>query len=204
MAESNATTAIAVRHQIESMVAAGQSNADIDQTLVSEYGQTILLVPPDAGGIPVIWIIPIVLGAAALTGVGVALLASQPRLRRAEGRRGRAVSIDESPRTGQAERGPRDERWYLTDEREFLQRSLADADREREAGDLSAEDHALLVARDGPRLADVEGELAALDAAAAATSPTGTPLSSGGGSRASPSVGPWRCGASSALWARAC
>ena len=71
MAESNATTAIAVRHQIETMVAAGQSDADIDQTLVSEYGQTILLVPPDAGGIPVIWIIPIVLGAAALTGVGI-------------------------------------------------------------------------------------------------------------------------------------
>jgi cytochrome c-type biogenesis protein CcmH len=71
VAESNATTAIAVRHQIESMVAAGRSNADIDQALVSEYGQTILLVPPDAGGVPVIWIIPIVLGAAALAGVGV-------------------------------------------------------------------------------------------------------------------------------------
>ena len=49
VAESNATTAIAVRHQIETMVAAGQSDADIDRTLVSEYGETILLVPPDAG-----------------------------------------------------------------------------------------------------------------------------------------------------------
>ena len=58
VAESNATTAIAVRHQIESMVAAGASTSDIDQTLVSEYGQTILLVPPDAGGVPVIWIVP--------------------------------------------------------------------------------------------------------------------------------------------------
>jgi tetratricopeptide (TPR) repeat protein len=81
------------------------------------------------------------------------------------------MSVDESPRTGQSEREPRDERWYLTDEREFLQRSLLDADREREAGDLSSEDHALLVARDSARLADVEDELAALDAAAAA-SPT--------------------------------
>jgi cytochrome c-type biogenesis protein CcmH/NrfF len=71
VAQSNATTAIAVRHQIESMVSAGRSTADIDQALVSEYGQTILLVPPDAGGVPVIWIIPIVLGAAALVGVGV-------------------------------------------------------------------------------------------------------------------------------------
>jgi cytochrome c-type biogenesis protein CcmH/NrfF len=71
VAESNATTAIAVRHQIETMVAAGSSTADIDQTLVSEYGQTILLVPPDAGGVPLIWIIPIVFGAAAVVGVGV-------------------------------------------------------------------------------------------------------------------------------------
>ncbi len=71
VAESNATTAIAVRHQIETMVAAGRSDADIDRTLVSEYGQTILLVPPNAGGVPVIWIIPIVLGAGALAGVGL-------------------------------------------------------------------------------------------------------------------------------------
>jgi cytochrome c-type biogenesis protein CcmH/NrfF len=71
VAQSNATTAIAVRHQIESMVSAGRSNAEIDQTLVSEYGQTILLVPPDAGGVPLIWIIPIVLGAGALVVVGV-------------------------------------------------------------------------------------------------------------------------------------
>jgi tetratricopeptide (TPR) repeat protein len=82
------------------------------------------------------------------------------------------MSIDESLGTGRSEREPRDERWYLTDEREFLRRSLADADREAEAGDLSSEDHALLVARDRSRLAEVEGELAALDAAA--STPSGT------------------------------
>jgi len=71
VAQSNATTAIAVRHQIESMVAAGRSSAEIDQVLVAEYGQTILLVPPDAGGVPLIWVVPLVLGAAALAGVGV-------------------------------------------------------------------------------------------------------------------------------------
>jgi cytochrome c-type biogenesis protein CcmH len=71
VAQSDSTTALAVRHQIESMVAAGQSTSDIDETLVSEYGQSILLTPPDAGGLPVIWIIPAVLGAAALAGVGV-------------------------------------------------------------------------------------------------------------------------------------
>jgi cytochrome c-type biogenesis protein CcmH/NrfF len=71
VAESNATTAIAVRHQIEGLVASGRSTAQIDQVLVSEYGQTILLVPPDTGGVPLIFIIPLVLGAAALAGVGV-------------------------------------------------------------------------------------------------------------------------------------
>jgi cytochrome c-type biogenesis protein CcmH len=71
VAQSNSTTAIAVRHQIESMVASGNSTADIDQTLVSEYGQTILLTPPDSGGLPLIWIIPLVLGVGAVAAVGV-------------------------------------------------------------------------------------------------------------------------------------
>jgi tetratricopeptide (TPR) repeat protein len=78
------------------------------------------------------------------------------------------MSGDGSSTTAEQEHTPRDERWYLTDEREFLRRSLADADREREAGDLSVEDHALLVGRDRSRLAEVEDELAALDAATSA------------------------------------
>ena len=71
VAESSATTAIAVRHQIERMVTEGRSTAAIDQVLVSEYGPSILLVPPDPGGVPLIWLLPVVLGAAALAGVGV-------------------------------------------------------------------------------------------------------------------------------------
>jgi len=78
------------------------------------------------------------------------------------------MSIDESPKA-ERPRPTGDERWYLTDEREFLQRSLADADRERDAGDLSVEDHVLLVARDRTRLDEVEAELAALEAAAVAS-----------------------------------
>ncbi len=64
------------------------------------------------------------------------------------------------------------ERWFLTDQREFLRRSLEDAGREHEAGDLSDEDHAVLVARDSARLAEVEAELAALGPV---TAPTGPP-----------------------------
>jgi cytochrome c-type biogenesis protein CcmH/NrfG len=70
---------------------------------------------------------------------------------------------DESGRDerGRDETG-RGERWYLEDEREFLCRSLDDAEREHEAGDLSDDDHTLLVARDSARLAEVEAELALL------------------------------------------
>ena len=74
------------------------------------------------------------------------------------------------------ERTPRsreDDRWHLRDERDFLRRSLDDADREHRAGDLSDEDHAVLVARDASRLAEVEAELASLgpDAVARAEPP---------------------------------
>jgi cytochrome c-type biogenesis protein CcmH len=71
VADSDATTAIAVRHQIQSMVDAGRSTQAIDQVLVSEYGQTILLEPPDSGGIPLIYVVPLVLGAGVLVGVGI-------------------------------------------------------------------------------------------------------------------------------------
>jgi len=69
--------------------------------------------------------------------------------------------------TGAVERGAehRDsggERWYLNDEREFLLRSIDDAAREHDAGDLSDADYGVLMGRDRSRLAEVEAELAAL------------------------------------------
>jgi cytochrome c-type biogenesis protein CcmH/NrfF len=60
VAQSNESTALAVRHQIGRLVNEGRSTAQIEQTLVSQYGSTILLVPPDAGGFSVLWLIPIV------------------------------------------------------------------------------------------------------------------------------------------------
>ncbi len=71
VAQSNETTALAVRHEIERQVAAGQSTAQIEQTLTSQYGSTILLEPPDTGGVALIWLVPIVLGAGAIGVVGV-------------------------------------------------------------------------------------------------------------------------------------
>jgi cytochrome c-type biogenesis protein CcmH len=70
VAQSQETTAVAVRHEIEQQVARGESTAQIEQTLIDQYGQNILLEPPDAGGFAVIWIVPIVLAAGALVVVG--------------------------------------------------------------------------------------------------------------------------------------
>ena len=71
VAQSEASTALSVRHEIERLVAQGRSTAQIEQTLVNQYGQTILLEPPDADGFALIWIVPIVLGVAALAVIGV-------------------------------------------------------------------------------------------------------------------------------------
>ncbi len=199
VAQSNATTAIAVRHQIEHMVAAGSSAADIEQTLVSEYGQSILLVPPDTGGIPLIWVLPLVLGVGALAGVGVVFWRRSRAFDALKAPAGAAGAAPERPpgpahgneehaaggagavtvegtteRRGLArEADTEDERWHLSDERDFLQRSIEDADREHAAGDLSDEDHALLVARDSVRLTEVVAELAALGPApSSAAAPT--------------------------------
>jgi cytochrome c-type biogenesis protein CcmH/NrfF len=69
VADSDESTAIAVRHEIVKELHDGRTTGQIEQTLVSQYGPTILLVPPDSGGFALIWIIPIVLGAGALAGV---------------------------------------------------------------------------------------------------------------------------------------
>jgi cytochrome c-type biogenesis protein CcmH/NrfF len=68
VANSEETTALAVRHEIQRQVAQGRSTGQIEQTLVDQYGQTILLEPP---GFPFIWIVPIMLGAGALGVIGV-------------------------------------------------------------------------------------------------------------------------------------
>ncbi|HWD56553.1 MAG TPA: hypothetical protein VG346_15620 [Acidimicrobiales bacterium] len=72
------------------------------------------------------------------------------------------MTADPSTTVGPRDHSSRDERWYLADEVDFLRRSLEDARREHDAGDLSDDDYDLLVARDSSRLAEVEAELADL------------------------------------------
>jgi cytochrome c-type biogenesis protein CcmH/NrfF len=70
VAQSEESTALAVRHEIERDVAHGQSTTQIEHTLVSQYGSTILLEPPNTGGFSVIWVVPIALALVALVVVG--------------------------------------------------------------------------------------------------------------------------------------
>jgi cytochrome c-type biogenesis protein CcmH len=69
VAQSDQTTALAVRHEIERLVTRGRSTGQIDQTLVAQYGSTILLVPPDSGGFSLLWVIPIASGVVAVCAV---------------------------------------------------------------------------------------------------------------------------------------
>jgi cytochrome c-type biogenesis protein CcmH/NrfF len=68
VAQSNESTALAVRHEIQRQVAAGRTTAQIEQTLVSQYGPTILLEPP--GRFQLLWLLPIGLGAGAVIVIG--------------------------------------------------------------------------------------------------------------------------------------
>jgi cytochrome c-type biogenesis protein CcmH len=66
VAQSTDSAAIAVRHEVSRMVAQGKSDQQIEDTLVSQYGPTILLRPPTSGLSALVWIVPVVAGAGAL------------------------------------------------------------------------------------------------------------------------------------------
>lgn len=72
VAQSNATSALAVRRQISRAVRAGQSDSQILTTLESTYGPQILLSPPTTGLGALLWITPLA-ALAALVVVGLRL-----------------------------------------------------------------------------------------------------------------------------------
>ena len=59
VAQSNATSAIAVRHEIECRVRAGESDNRILTSLESRYGTSILLSPSTSGVGTLLWIVPL-------------------------------------------------------------------------------------------------------------------------------------------------
>ena len=59
VAVSNATSAIAVRHEIATKVRQGQSDNQILTSLESVYGTSILLSPPSSGLGILLWVVPL-------------------------------------------------------------------------------------------------------------------------------------------------
>ena len=71
VADSQESTAIAVRHEVAHMVAAGVSTKQIEATLVGSYGPSILLRPPDSGLASLLWMLPIAIGVGGSIGFGL-------------------------------------------------------------------------------------------------------------------------------------
>ena len=74
VAQSTASSALAVRHEIAAMVAKGESDTQILTTIEDSYGPVILLSPSTTGLGTLLWLLP--------TGVFVGLLATVLVLRR--------------------------------------------------------------------------------------------------------------------------
>lgn len=70
VAQSAASSAIAVRHQVAEMVAAGRTDHQIEQYFVARYGPDILLAPPTTGLASLVWYVPAAAGALVLAAVG--------------------------------------------------------------------------------------------------------------------------------------
>jgi cytochrome c-type biogenesis protein CcmH/NrfG len=104
---------------------------------VSRYGGSIVLDPPGHGVTLLVWLLPVLGGLVAATGVAAVLV------------RRRRVDVDPELDPDAA---PLDDD-SLAERRRFLDRSLADADAEYLAGDLSDQDYLALRRRDMGRLA---------------------------------------------------
>jgi cytochrome c-type biogenesis protein CcmH len=66
VAQSNATSAIAVRNEISQRVRAGASDNEILTSLESRYGPSILLSPSTSGVGILLWAVPVAVAAAAV------------------------------------------------------------------------------------------------------------------------------------------
>jgi cytochrome c-type biogenesis protein CcmH len=142
VAQSSAPTAVAVRAAVTQQIAQGRTDGQIKDYLVARYGASIVLDPPATGWSLLVWLLPLAGGAVAVA-LLVAVLVRRRRLGGGYGDGGAAVDAGRGPMAPEVA----DER------RRFLTRSLADADAEYLAGDLSDKDYLALRQRDMVRLA---------------------------------------------------
>ena len=161
VAVSSAPTAVTVRATVAHLIAEGQSDQQIKDYLVARYGSAIVLDPPASGWSVLVWVLPVVVGAAGVVGLTVVLVR-----RRRRGDRDLDADV----------RGAGVDPVALAERRRFLTQSLADADAEYLAGDLSDADYLALRQRDLARLASLGPDPAAAPAGgrAPAVASTGT------------------------------
>jgi cytochrome c-type biogenesis protein CcmH/NrfF len=82
VADSNAPTSKAIRADIQRRIADGQSDAEIRQSYVDKYDESILLSPQSSGLGMIVWILPVLVLALGATGISFALARArrEPRL----------------------------------------------------------------------------------------------------------------------------
>jgi cytochrome c-type biogenesis protein CcmH len=156
VADSNAQTAITVRTAIAAQVAAGRTDQQIDDYLVARYGSVIVLTPPTSGWSLLVWVLPLVGGVAAIGGLTLFMVR----------RRRRGLAPDDETAAAVSDGDMSAD--VLADRQLFLERSLADAEAEHDAGDLSDADYQALLRRDRGRLETIEARMVALERAEAA------------------------------------
>lgn len=72
VAQSTSSSALAVRHEIVTMVAQGKSDTQILTTIEASYGPTVLLSPSTSGVGTLLWLLPTaVFGGLVVTGVAL-------------------------------------------------------------------------------------------------------------------------------------
>ena len=126
---------------IRQMVDQGRTDQQVESYLTSRYGNSIVLDPPASGWTLLVWLLPLVGG---VVTVGIVVLVVVRR------RRGAGTDVDLT--TTAVLDGV-----SLEERKRFLDQSLADADAEYLAGDLSDKDYLTLRRRDMSRLAALAG-----------------------------------------------
>ena len=143
VAQSTAPTAVAVRAAITQLIAEGRTDQQIREYLTTRYGSSIVLDPPASGWSLLVWLLPLLAGVVAAAALVVVLVR---RRRLSPGGPGGSPGVGRGGGSAMSAAA-------VEERREFLTRSLADADAEYLAGDLSDQDYLALRQRDMLRLA---------------------------------------------------
>lgn len=90
IAQSNAPSAVALRHEVSGFVARGWSDGRIESWVTARYGAAALLVPTSAGGGEALYLLPVALVGLGVGGLGWYLWRRRPGARAPAGGRSAA------------------------------------------------------------------------------------------------------------------